>query len=98
LIVDTIGRVQILLGDILSIDNEEEPGFAPPTLAEVTAIRVYTGKDPLLEYLLAEGLGRTLPGIETLTEAIEVYLKFWPAAEIKRLGMRAFTLKVMQKE
>lgn len=87
----------VQVGDFLSI-LPEQPSTEKPFSVKVTAIRIYSGKDPLFDYLLKEGLERTLPDAETITEAMEVYLKFWKAAEIKKLGMRAFTLKLVKKE
>lgn len=82
----------VLPGHLLRIIKTEEPSRF--FYARVLAVRVYEGPDPLLAYLLAEGLTRILPGIaQTLSQAIFLYQGWLGAAEIDRLGMRALELQ-----
>lgn len=60
----------------------------------VIQVNVYKGKDPLFAALISEGLDRVLPGVDTYTEAIEVYLKIgWTSEEIKELGIKAIIIQ-----
>jgi ASC-1-like (ASCH) protein len=86
--------IPIRVGDQLHI-LPKEPSNERSFYVEVVYINEYDGKDPLFAYLVCEGLNNALPGIETITEAIEVYLAFSKAAEIKKLGFFGFGLKLI---
>ena len=76
-------------GDIVIFKNEGE-FFS----AKVVKINKYVGKDPLTEYLQSESLSKTLPGIETLEEGRNVYLKFYTREQIASTGMLALHVQV----
>ena len=47
------------------------------------------------DYLIHEGLNRTLPGVNSLQEGIDIYLKptgFWSKADVEKYGILAFHL------
>ncbi|MHB1910236.1 MAG: ASCH domain-containing protein [Nitrososphaerales archaeon] len=47
------------------------------------------------EYLIQEGLSRTIPGTKTFQEALKVYLKptgYWEPSEVSQYGVLAFYL------
>ena len=86
----------VKVGDELLI-VPKQPSTKEPFRVQVVYINSYMGPDPLFSYLMSEGLNRALPDVNTITEAIAVYLEFWSAAEIKKLGMYGFGLKLIEK-
>lgn len=74
---------------------------APPQTLDITngtehitrrvrAVRKYPS---LREYLLGEGLARTLPGVHDLAAAEAVYLAYFDAGELARYGVLAIELE-----
>lgn len=61
----------------------------------VKRVQVYSGKDPLLNLLFSEGISNVLPNVDTLTEAISVYLKYWSVEEMRNLGLLAIEVEVL---
>ena len=64
----------------------------------VTDIKKYNGRseyDPLSEYLIMEGINNTLPGVETLSKARDIYLRWSSLDEIERCGMLAIHVEVV---
>jgi ASC-1-like (ASCH) protein len=82
-------RIQV--GDIIRCI---EPTTQQYFDTDVIAIRRYVGEDPLFSYLTQEGVYRALPGIQTITEAIAVYLQWSTPAEIRKHGMLAIEVRV----
>jgi ASC-1-like (ASCH) protein len=75
-------------------NNQELESFQ----AEVVKINAYKGNptiDPLSDYLTTEGLIATLPGISSIEEGRQVYLKFYSHESIVELGMLAIHVKVL---
>ena len=56
---------------------------------KVTSIRYYK---TFYAYLLAEGLSRTLPGVESIREAIDVYRALYSIEDEIKYGVIAITL------
>ena len=59
---------------------------------EIIALRRYK---TLEDYLSTETLGRTLPGVETMTEGIAIYLQWSSRVEIERYGFLAIEVKLL---
>jgi ASC-1-like (ASCH) protein len=58
----------------------------------------FSSSDPLTTYLLTETLARTLPGVATLEEGRQVYLRFWSAEAINKVGMLALHVRPMTSD
>jgi ASC-1-like (ASCH) protein len=80
----------IKIGDILIIrcpgHNDYKQvvkgiNYYPPTL-----------EDPLISYLLGEGLDRALPGVTSFALGYKIYLQWISIKEIKKYGMIAIQL------
>jgi ASC-1-like (ASCH) protein len=60
----------------------------------ITGINLYTGEDPLKEFLETETLSRALPGKKTLEEGAAVYLQWSKLDEIKKMGFLGIQVTV----
>ena len=47
------------------------------------------------EYLSQEGLARTLPGIKTIKEGINIYYKYYTPEQEKEIGILAIYIKLL---
>lgn len=56
------------------------------------ATRLYAS---LEEYLMKEGLARTLPGVESVEEGVKIYLQWSTEVEVKRWGIKAIQLEMV---
>lgn len=68
--------------------------------AIITKINKYPGNknnDGLTDYLLTEGIENCLPGVKTLEEAQNIYLKWSTIKEIKQYGMMAIHIRVLER-
>ena len=61
----------------------------------IVAIRHYRS---LEEYLLKETVSRVLPGVNSLTEGVEIYLQWSTREEIQRLGFLAIEVSLISDE
>lgn len=60
----------------------------------VSDIRTY----PTVEdYLINEGLRNCLPGVIKLDEGVGIYRSFWPDEDIRKYGIIAFQLQVIER-
>lgn len=66
-------------------------------IMKVKDVKIYKSEDALFEALTKEGLSNVLPGINTFTEAVEIYLGFgWKSKEIKEFGIKAIRLEEIE--
>lgn len=76
------GRWSLLKkGHLLKIYNDDEY-----IIKEIKNIRVHNS---LKEYIINEGLENTLPGVKSLKEGIDVYLRYYTKEDIFRYGIIA---------
>lgn len=76
-------------GDRLVIRGDQDDG--EPIVAAVVDVRRYP---TFKRYLEAEGLRRTLPGVETVSEGVKAYRKFYSRADEIAHGVVAVELRV----
>ena len=85
--------------DIITIthdDGRERHEFD----AVITKINKYPGNennDSLNDYLLTEGVENCLPGVKTLEEARNIYLKWSTVKEIQKYGMMAIHILILER-
>lgn len=79
---------KIKVGDTLLVDDEHGDVFN----VEVTRIVKYK---TIREYLMAETLERTLPGVTTLDNGEAVYLQWSTLDEVKVHGFLGISIKVI---
>ena len=72
-------------GDIVKVTNDDKHCF-------VKILKIVNYKS-FEEYLVFEGLKRTLPGIKTIKEGIDVYRQFYSAEDENLYGILAVYLK-----
>jgi len=48
------------------------------------------------EYLSQEGLKRTLPGIKTISEGVDIYHKFYTKEQENEFGILAISIKIIR--
>lgn len=66
----------------------------------ITSIEKYDSnnyEDPLKSYLEAEGLSNVLPGTPSISDGINIYHQYYKDADIKKLGILAIRLKLVDK-
>ena len=73
-------------GDFIIFYNDQE---------ETVKVRIdrITSYDSFAEYLQAEGLGRCLPGIETLEQGVEIYREIYPDQSDEVLALEISLVK-----
>jgi ASC-1-like (ASCH) protein len=79
---------KIKVGDTLLVDDEHGDVFN----VEVTRIVKYKS---IREYLVAETLERTLPGVVSLDEGEAVYLQWSTLDQVKEHGFLGISIKVI---
>jgi len=47
------------------------------------------------EYIIQEGISRTLPGVKTIKEAVDIYRNYYPESDEKEYGVLAIHFSVM---
>lgn len=52
----------------------------------------------IADYLHTEGLEKTLPGISTISEGVEIYRRFYKETEEKEMGMLAIEIVLLSTE
>jgi ASC-1-like (ASCH) protein len=62
---------------------------------QVVELTNYIGERALQDYLEAETLDRTLPGVDSLEEGEQIYLQWWRPEEIALYGILALTIQVL---
>ena len=80
-------------GDRLVIRGDDDDG--EPIEATVVAVRQYP---TFKRYLEAEGLRRTLPGVETIAEGVKVYRRFYSRAKEVEYGVAAVEIEVLRRK
>jgi ASC-1-like (ASCH) protein len=75
-------------GDKIKIKNQQ----GETVDAEIVAIRDYKS---IKDYLKKEGLDKTLPGVKTIEEGVEVYRQYYKEEKEKKFGVLAFELKLL---
>lgn len=77
---------QVEVGDVFTITS---PKAAVGFLMQVNQIVSYPSIE---EYLIQEGLRRTLPGVKTIVEGVQIYSQWWTPKEVEEYGILAFHL------
>jgi ASC-1-like (ASCH) protein len=80
-------------GDRLVVRGDEDDG--EPIEATVIAVRQYPS---FKRYLEAEGLRRTLPGVETIAEGVKAYRRFYSRAKEVEYGVAAVEIEVLRRK
>jgi ASC-1-like (ASCH) protein len=87
----------IAAGDTMKIRRTilepEEPDTTPQEMFTVRVVRV-THYETISEYLSAETLARTLPGVATVEAGVAVYSQWWEPAMVNMYGVLAIELEV----
>jgi ASC-1-like (ASCH) protein len=81
------------VGDEIEFRASDQPDLNLAFLARIVAIRRYKGPGALQNYLTSETLTKTLPGIKTIHEGKEEYLKYWTVSEIQEHGILAIQVE-----
>lgn len=84
----------IKVGSFIRFVNARDPGES--FLAKVCGISVYVGPGALRDYLTAETLARTLPGVTAIEEGEKIYRQWWTQDEIEKYGVLGLTLEVVK--
>lgn len=71
----------------------EEPDTTPQEMFTARLVRV-THYDTISEYLSAETLARTLPGVATVEAGVAVYSQWWEPTMVNMYGVLAIELEV----
>ncbi len=80
-------RKKIKVGHIIMFKSENERIFA-----EVQSIRLYPN---FRDMIIAEGLERVLPGVESVDEAVKVYRKYYGENEEHKYGVVALEVRLL---
>ncbi len=84
----------IKVGSLIQFVNAQVSGES--FLAKVCGVSVYVGPSALRDYLAAETLARTLPGVTTIEDGEKIYRQWWTQDEIEKYGVLGLALEVVK--